>query len=1321
MYPGYGPPGLGHPGYYGPPQMEPPHQGGPAFHPGAMYHPTPLYQPGPPVQTGPPFQFGPNPHELHLQDHFDQMASGPPGIGQDPPLMPGGYRPPNTEDSEEDVLPTSSLVNNPTGKLAKRLTDLKPYEKISLGQEFRDWRLNDTILHRNGLLYPIFSRTEKDMHIACNVCNTFVTGIVSLHVHRKGHKHAKALLGGPNVDSNLKARLDKDYEFSVVDQGTEQPAPQTPPKHKKKEKTREPTDLFQMKEFILVGLEYVIDVKDKDFVHCLLCDKSGTFKSMVAHIKGTPHRKKFLERHYPDVAKKFEKDTKEWKPQAYEVLELVATVIEKKLGRKHPVVITKDTYDTNRRTLAEKINAEEDVKEDQTIFDELSDPFEEGIDVKELQRKFGIRRKKKDEHNEQDQNSAPKPLMSIPLYQGPPGQPPIHAPAVGVNYFQPTEIAKGPVRYSDNPSLASIGKALMPEKVSTVQKQKPDLKSTTERAVDEKKNIQEEITKTETELNEVERKSEEPQAESGSTVEPEEAKKQKSEETDGEPIVEVDEVEKRKRELKDRITRLREELKEPSIQAAYQKEKDNPTNDKEENEQKVKEKKDDLEEMEIVSSDDDIQLIDKDEKNVNINQGKVKKEEAKEQEGGNGAITFQGAGRWNYGQRYMGRGKPPVNQKHFFKFRFNRDRENERDFKKRERRSPPRNSRPWSPVSSRRRSLSPKRSPLRRSSPVQTNKAPLSKLEMWKRMNREFKVIADTLRRKRKFLEKRPEDHPQYKKEWNQFWEKRSRELVKAGIDVVNYNFEPEWNDYWHERVSVIDEEELVMKKDELIQKYGLEGYDPEDDVAKPSRFRGSSEEEERREDKIVRNPSPPTSGRNKSPDQEKRGRSRSRSHSRRSRAGRCHSRHRSSEPKDATVLMVVRHLSTLENQLGSLMPMITSVFSRAVEAERSAFEGSDRLLEDSSVQNVLDMTKEKLIACLDSADRSARKAIKKGIDLVLALDSKMPPPKMSPRPENSVVSMTSSVPCTPLPNKAIDKVYFSQIVADILASSGRDSISDEALANLMVEILPGLNVKIEPEPPAPSSVDVQSDSFSNPLFPSVLSANAIAASDSSTASAVNSLQARNVPANIRGSVPSSSTTEEMFGGFSMSDLGTLIKNTSKLDKQLQQNLAMLLKKLEIERPEQFKKLKASVLPVRSKPTRERSPSPFRSKKRAMMEEGVNPSPPSPTPEILSGPQKRGISLNLEDFQPQKDPQSSLHLPQSIQSVSALQTLPYATTSPNLSQVASAMSATSYQNIAYYNQWLAFYQQAIQQNQNVPPVPSGAPPTALPKPPPPQS
>lgn len=45
---------------------------------------------------------------------------------------------------------------------------------------------------------------------------------------------------------------------------------------------------------VLVGLEYVIYIRDASVLLCALCDKQGDFFNMTNHIASLPHQLKFL-------------------------------------------------------------------------------------------------------------------------------------------------------------------------------------------------------------------------------------------------------------------------------------------------------------------------------------------------------------------------------------------------------------------------------------------------------------------------------------------------------------------------------------------------------------------------------------------------------------------------------------------------------------------------------------------------------------------------------------------------------------------------------------------------------------------------------------------------------------------------------------------------------------------------------------------------------------------------------------------------------------------------------------------------------------------
>ena len=60
-------------------------------------------------------------------------------------------------------------------------------------------------------------------------------------------------------------------------------------------------------------------------------------------------------------------------------------------------------------------------------------------------------------------------------------------------------------------------------------------------------------------------------------------------------------------------------------------------------------------------------------------------------------------------------------------------------------------------------------------------------------------------------------------------------------------------------------------------------------------------------------------------------------------------------------ILETLRHVTALENLLGSLGPQITAMMSRALSLDKKRPGSSNLLLEDSNAAAILELTKEKL------------------------------------------------------------------------------------------------------------------------------------------------------------------------------------------------------------------------------------------------------------------------------------------------------------------------------------------------------------------------
>ena len=116
-----------------------------------------------------------------------------------------------------------------------------------------------------------------------------------------------------------------------------------------------------------------------------------------------------------------------------------------------------------------------------------------------------------------------------------------------------------------------------------------------------------------------------------------------------------------------------------------------------------------------------------------------------------------------------------------------------------------------------------------------------------------------------KVYEQQPETHPAYAKEWQNFWEKRYKELQDQGKDPTTYSYKDEWVYVWHKRMKELGDESLKWKKQLLMKKFNLTEKDLEYKSRSPvrekhgrSRNRSCSPWEVEEERYIHKNPSPP-------------------------------------------------------------------------------------------------------------------------------------------------------------------------------------------------------------------------------------------------------------------------------------------------------------------------------------------------------------------------------------------------------------------------------------------------------------------------------
>lgn len=65
-----------------------------------------------------------------------------------------------------------------------------------------------------------------------------------------------------------------------------------------------------------------------------------------------------------------------------------------------------------------------------------------------------------------------------------------------------------------------------------------------------------------------------------------------------------------------------------------------------------------------------------------------------------------------------------------------------------------------------------------------------------------------------------PAKHPKYRKEWNKFYDVRSAQLERKGIDPEKFDFTDEWRDFFLSRLNILKAKDLITLKCEMYQKY---------------------------------------------------------------------------------------------------------------------------------------------------------------------------------------------------------------------------------------------------------------------------------------------------------------------------------------------------------------------------------------------------------------------------------------------------------------------------------------------------------------------
>ncbi|XP_015122020.1 uncharacterized protein CG7065 [Diachasma alloeum] len=214
-----------------------------------------------------------------------------------------------------------------------------------------------SVTAEDGTLRPVYSRTE-DADIWCHICNIALFGAHKLHSHNTSSRHKIKLDEWPYPVSLWSKRdsLKSSGSGQVSISDALAPGEPVPPgmEDQMTRATTIQTSLDRHQSSPLVGLEYLLELVDNESCEpsytCVLCDKRGDPRTVMAHITSYNHRITYLNRHFPTISRAITElpRTQNYKRGANEISVLVAKKIEEKFGRLQPQLVDKGQFEKNK-------------------------------------------------------------------------------------------------------------------------------------------------------------------------------------------------------------------------------------------------------------------------------------------------------------------------------------------------------------------------------------------------------------------------------------------------------------------------------------------------------------------------------------------------------------------------------------------------------------------------------------------------------------------------------------------------------------------------------------------------------------------------------------------------------------------------------------------------------------------------------------------------------------------------------------------------------------------------------------------------------------
>lgn len=366
-----------------------------------------------------------------------------------------------------------------------------------------------------------------------------------------------------------------------------------------------------------------------------------------------------------------------------------------------------------------------------------------------------------------------------------------------------------------------------------------------------------------------------------------------------------------------------------------------------------------------------------------------------------------------------------------------------------------------SPISSK----SGSRSPRAVSRTSDSSSRPLGIREKLDRFKRESEEIERDIKKKSRYYHTQPEKHPAYNGEWKVFWNRKQMEVKETGRDPAKYDYTPEWKVFWNERVEELYIHEYQERKRELKRKYNLSDEEPKK-LSKASRGQSSRDENASKVGSLsdIKDTWKALTGNDikeepRTPE----------------------------KPEYHTVLGILRQLSVLEPQLGSLGVTINKLLGKAISMEKAKKGSSEELLLNIENTVLLETIKEKFRGQLMAGivERFNVYATRNAITNMSIILDDAPPPIMkediekaeeAPKPVVAVAKPKPAelkviTPTATASRKAageavavpgvgnIDRAAIAMQIANALLAQGKTDVSNEELAQL-VEAVVGMAQK---------------------------------------------------------------------------------------------------------------------------------------------------------------------------------------------------------------------------------------------------------------------